>query len=148
MSYVRIPAERFQRWVEVLRCVEEYSRRLRERLGKVAVILHGSYARGDFNLWSDVDLIIVSEAFRGVRPLDRYDLLPKQPPLVEPILLTPSEFLGKLRKRSWVQMLGRGAVIVADDYGLREELSRVGIEARTLEEALRRVHELRAKYSK
>jgi len=39
------------------------------------VVLHGSFACGGFNVWSDVDLLVVSERFRGVGILDRYNLL-------------------------------------------------------------------------
>ncbi|MFP3264973.1 MAG: nucleotidyltransferase domain-containing protein [Acidilobus sp.] len=44
--------------------LREYASRLRARLGRLSMALYGSYARGDFNLWSDVDVIVVSERFR------------------------------------------------------------------------------------
>ncbi len=147
MNYVRIPIERFQKWINVLRSVEGYSYILKEKLGKVTIILHGSYARGDYNVWSDVDIIVISEAFHGVRALDRYNLLPEPPPLVEPILLTPKEFVDKLRKPSWTQMLARGIIIIADDYGMERTLANRGIRTRTLKEALKQIYELKAKYS-
>ena len=39
--------------------------------------LFGSYARGDWLEESDVDLIVVSPGFEGVRWLDRLDLVAK-----------------------------------------------------------------------
>lgn len=36
---------------------------------KVSAILIGSYARGDFNKWSDVDVLLIAE-FAG-NPLER-----------------------------------------------------------------------------
>ena len=34
-------------------------------------ILFGSYANGSFNEWSDIDIVVVSSAFKGDRFLDR-----------------------------------------------------------------------------
>ena len=34
-------------------------------------MLFGSYARGNYNEWSDIDLALVSDAFEGDRFLDR-----------------------------------------------------------------------------
>jgi len=39
------------------------------------VYLFGSYARGDFVRWSDVDLVIISEDFSGVEFLDRLSMI-------------------------------------------------------------------------
>lgn len=39
---------------------------------KATAILIGSYARGDFNLWSDIDILLIAE-FTG-NPLDRLKL--------------------------------------------------------------------------
>ncbi len=62
------------------------------------VYLFGSYARGDYLENSDVDLIIVSSSFRGMRFLDRLDLVYRVEwkldisPWIEVIPLTPEEF--------------------------------------------------------
>lgn len=37
---------------------------------RVTAILIGSYARGDFNIWSDIDILLISEEFIG-RPTER-----------------------------------------------------------------------------
>ena len=39
------------------------------------VILYGSYARGDWHEWSDIDLVVVSPDFRGMGYWDRIDVL-------------------------------------------------------------------------
>ena len=44
----------------VILSLKQYSNILEEKLGNTTLILFGSYARGDFNLWSDVDIIIIS----------------------------------------------------------------------------------------
>ena len=51
-----------------------YAEGLRERLGEVTAIVYGSVARGDFNLGSDVDILIVAERLPG-HPLARMGLL-------------------------------------------------------------------------
>jgi predicted nucleotidyltransferase len=144
---VKIPRSRFEEWIKVLRLVKDYAKLLHRRLGKITVILHGSFARGDFNLWSDIDLVIVSEKFNNVRILDRYDLLGEKPPMVEPILLTPREFIENLKKKSWIQALGRGAILVVDDYGLSRYLELVRIRVKNIDEFIEFVKELKQRYS-
>ncbi len=147
MKRVRIPRKRFDQWIKVLDIVEDYSRRLREELGRVTVILYGSYARGDYNLWSDIDLLVVSEKFRNVRILDRYDLIPQPPPGVEPVLLTPGEFVENLEKNAWLKALRDKSVIVIDDYNLLEELIERKIEPLRIDTLRRIVLRLKTKYS-
>ena len=60
----------------VILSLKQYSSILEEKLGKVTLILFGSYARGDFNLWSDVDIIIISDYFKNIRFIDRPFKLP------------------------------------------------------------------------
>jgi predicted nucleotidyltransferase len=52
----------------------EYARALSERLPVRAVVLAGSVARGDFNLWSDVDVLVVADDLPARLP-DRLALL-------------------------------------------------------------------------
>jgi len=40
----------------------------------VTAVLVDSYARGDFNLWSDVDVLLISDSFPE-RPLERLKML-------------------------------------------------------------------------
>lgn len=57
---------------------------------KLTAVLVGSYARGDFNLWSDVDILLISEQFKG-GPVDRLRAL-AIPSGLEVIPLTKDEF--------------------------------------------------------
>ena len=96
--------------------VREWAYRLRLRS---SVALVGSYARGDFNLWSDVDVVIVSDEFRG-NPVERLKSI-DTPPGFEVIPLTLQEF-GELLRRGnpiAVELVGSG-VIVRDDYNIRD----------------------------
>ena len=63
---------------------------------KLTAVLVGSYARGDFNLWSDVDILLVSTEFKGnpVERLKRLDI----PAGFQVIPLTDKEFKRLLEK--------------------------------------------------
>jgi hypothetical protein len=74
-----------------------------QKLGKVTAILFGSYARGDFNVWSDMDVLIVAENLPQ-NPLERLSLIDKclaSPPRAELIPITVKEFV-KMRNRNLV----------------------------------------------
>ncbi|MEM3815814.1 MAG: nucleotidyltransferase domain-containing protein [Candidatus Bathyarchaeia archaeon] len=82
---------------------------------RVTAILIGSYARGDFNLWSDIDILLISEDFVG-NPLDRLRSI-DAPPGYQIIALTPKEFKTLIERREMM-------VIEAMEYGivLRDDL--------------------------
>jgi hypothetical protein len=85
---------------------------------KATVILVGSYARRDFNLWSDVDLVLVSE-LEG-NPLERLMRI-RSPPGYEVVPLTPGEFLAQADKRNPLILEAIcGGVVLRDDYRLLE----------------------------
>ncbi|WP_449462345.1 nucleotidyltransferase domain-containing protein [Tardisphaera miroshnichenkoae] len=103
---------------EAIAAAKDFAQGLSPKLGKCSVIVYGSYARGDFNLWSDVDVLIVSDAFKGIRFLDRYTLF-DQPSNFEVKPYTPTEFSNLREKPSWKQAL-KDAVVVRDDLCLFE----------------------------
>ncbi len=70
-SMEKIVKERTRLRMRVIKKLREYSRELGEKSGRISLILFGSFVRGDFNLWSDIDVIIISERFRGVRFIER-----------------------------------------------------------------------------
>ena len=68
-----------------------YVERLSERMPVVAAAVVGSVARGDFNVWSDVDVLVVADGLPERIP-DRLRLLGAQAPAgVEPVGFTPAE---------------------------------------------------------
>ncbi|WP_320056935.1 nucleotidyltransferase domain-containing protein [Metallosphaera javensis (ex Hofmann et al. 2022)] len=110
--------ERRKQREAVLLQVKTYAEEWRKSLGKVTVVLYGSYARGDFNLWSDVDLVLISEKFAGVRFLDRFDMFRIGEGFeVKPY--TPEEFRIKMNKIGWKEAL-KDKVVILDDYSLFE----------------------------
>lgn len=68
-------------------------RKLRQKGGLEFVLLYGSRARGDYRWNSDIDIIVCSEAFEGIRTLDRPDVVYSCPQrgAIEPICYTPRE---------------------------------------------------------
>jgi len=82
--------------LRVIEQVRDLARKIRERRHVSAIILYGSFSRGDFHEGSDVDLIVVGdfrERFhkRAAASLDLTDLP------VEPICYTDEEFAELVR---------------------------------------------------
>lgn len=61
------------------------------RVGLRAAVVIGSVARGDFNRWSDVDLLVIAEGLPE-RSLDRLAALEPRPGGIQPIPWTPEEW--------------------------------------------------------
>ena len=105
-----------ERLVEIART---YAEELRGSLGQLTAIVYGSVSRGDFNLGSDVDILIISEGLPH-HPLERMEVLYSchEPPL-EPKGYTHTEFRTLLAKRNSVlaEVLKEG-IVVTDDLGL------------------------------
>lgn len=70
------------------------------RLGVRAVVVFGSVARGDFNTYSDIDVLVVAERL----PADYRERLDAigwpPPPRVEPVAWTPREYRRQLARRN------------------------------------------------
>lgn len=56
-----------------------------------AAVVFGSVARGDFNRWSDVDLLVIAEPLPD-RLLDRLSLVVDRPARVQPVWWTRREW--------------------------------------------------------
>jgi len=86
--------------------VRELLPRLRDEWAAQHVILFGSRARGQAHQWSDLDVVVVSPRFSGVRFTDRGPQLFRAlgcPAELEPICYTPEEF------ESWREQPGIAA---------------------------------------
>lgn len=80
----------------LIKVARGYVERLARRLPIMAAWVVGSVARGDFNVWSDVDVIVVAEDLPARAP-DRGMLLGRDAPGgVQVIGFTPDEFRAAL----------------------------------------------------
>ena len=90
-----------------------YADDLSRRVPVTAVVVAGSVARGDFNVWSDVDVVVVAETLPE-RAVDRVTLLLSEAPGgIQPTGYTPSELVQALRRgdRLVRSALGEGIVV-------------------------------------
>jgi len=111
---VEVIKERRRVREEVIGKVSEWARSLPF---KCTVVLVGSYARGDFNLWSDVDVLVISDELKGT-PLERMKNI-DAPSGFQVIPLTVEEYRWQEKKgNSLVVEAKRKGVLVRDDEKL------------------------------
>lgn len=104
----------------LISALRQYSETLERIFGKTTLILFGSFARGDFNLWSDVDIIIISDVFKNVRFLDRAYNLPELPEELyysDIICWSYDESKKMFLKHNWKEAL-RASVVIVDEYNI------------------------------
>jgi len=109
---------------EAIRRAGAFAKCVESKLGKVTAIVFGSYARGDFNAWSDIDVLIVTNTALPTNPLRRLDMVEEcllNAGAVEPIILTEKEFLERLRRRdpAVVEAVEKGITLL-DSLGLKK----------------------------
>jgi predicted nucleotidyltransferase len=92
----------------------DYVRRLSARLDVRAAYVAGSVARGDFNVWSDVDVVVVAEELPERIPDRAALLVADAPPRVQPVGFTPAEFERAREKRNplVIEALARGVALI------------------------------------
>jgi len=89
-------AQRERQREQLLGLARAYVQQLAVRVPVVAAAVVGSVARGDFNVWSDVDVVVVAEGLPARAP-DRAAVLAADAlPGVQPVGFTPEEF-----RRAW-----------------------------------------------
>ena len=109
---IRAVEERYAERERLIEAAREHVRRLSARLAIRDAAVVGSVARGDFNVWSDIDVVVVADELPE-RLLDRLDvLMDGRPPRVEPIGFTPAELEEARRRRNPL-------VIEFDTIGIR-----------------------------
>ena len=98
MSHPVIARRHAERCAAIQR-VEHWASRLVGRLDVCAVVVVGSVARGDFNKWSDTDVLVIAEDLPP-GPRARLALLQHDAPVgVQPVAWTESEFSARLLRR-------------------------------------------------
>jgi len=78
----------------------------------------GSVARGDFNVWSDVDVVVVSEGLPARAPDRAAVLAADAPPGVQPVGFTPDEFRRAWERRNPLarSVAGEGVVLLGEAF--------------------------------
>jgi len=88
---------------KVFEILNDFTKAARSVWGHVTVILVGSYLRGDFNVWSDIDVLVIVED-EDPNPLKRYDkiipILMRFDIPIEPVIITKKEFFKGLNKKN------------------------------------------------
>lgn len=93
-------ADRFAEQERLVALAREHVGRLSDRLAVRQAAVVGSVARGDFNVWSDVDVVLIADELPS-RLLDRIDVLMEgRPPRVEVIGFTPRELEDARRRHN------------------------------------------------
>lgn len=106
--------EERDRLIALARC---YVERLGARVPVIGAAVVGSVARGDFNVWSDVDVVVLAESLPE-RLVDRLDLLTRDaPPRVQPAGFTPSELRAAVSRGNPLvtELRARGVALVGAD---------------------------------
>lgn len=98
---------------------QHFAVRLDASTGVLAVVVFGSVARGDFNLWSDVDVLVVVREVDD-RLLDRLRSAGQEVGLVEPVVWTAEQLRSQLRRRDPIALesVERGIWLVGTAAGV------------------------------
>ncbi len=91
-------AERRAEQERLLGLARDYIRRLSGRIPVLAAVVVGSVARGDFNVWSDVDVLVVAEDLPERAPERAAALGLDAPARVQPVGFTPRELAEAARR--------------------------------------------------
>ena len=106
-----VVARRVREREERIDIARRYAAELSRRLAVQRIAVAGSVARGDFNVWSDIDVVIVAEELPA-RAADRAALLLEGAPAwLQPIGFTPGEYRRELAR-------GNPLVVEADEIGV------------------------------
>jgi hypothetical protein len=115
MSWTADPLER--RRVEReqrLALAREHVEQIGRRIPVIGAVVAGSIARGDFNLWSDIDVVVVSDALPAPGPTRERVLAGEARPGLELHGYTSAEFTHALDRgdRLALEAAERGVVLI------------------------------------
>ncbi|NJD77967.1 MAG: nucleotidyltransferase domain-containing protein [Candidatus Methanoperedens sp.] len=102
----------------VINVLTEYSKAVSSKLGKFTGVLYGSMARGDYNVWSDIDFLVISDKLPE-NPLKRLEFLYSLTDTpIEVKGYTKDEFLRMIEKRNPLALdaLVEGKIIIDDGF--------------------------------
>lgn len=113
-----------QRLLEIAR---RYVQSLSERLPLRAAAVVGSVARGDFNVWSDVDVVVVADELPDAPAARTRVLLSGAPAGIQPVGFTPREVEAGLDRRNRMLLeLADCGLMLAGEQWIRAQLEARG----------------------
>jgi predicted nucleotidyltransferase len=115
-------ADRRREQRELIELARTYVQSLAGRLPVAAASVVGSVARGDFNAWSDIDVVLIVDGLPPRAPERSALLLADAPPRIQPIGFTRDEF-GRAFRRG--NPLAREALELGVTLHGAEELRRL-----------------------
>lgn len=116
---VEVVARRRRERQSLIELARRFADDLDAALEVCAVVVVGSAARGDFNAWSDVDVLVIANRLPG-DALERLRALGDQPARVEAIAWTPWEWQVQRARRNPVAVEAekRGVWLVGEPGSL------------------------------
>lgn len=106
MGLERILERRAAERRELIERADVFVRAIPTYVGLHAAVVFGSVARGDFNLWSDVDVLIVAQVLPE-RWIDRVAALGDAPARVSPLAWSLVEWRKRLLRRDPIAVESR-----------------------------------------
>ena len=96
--------------------INDYITKLKQRINLEQIILYGSYAKGNANEWSDIDLYIVSKELpenelKGTNGFNLDCLVGKFDPRLEVIGINPNQLKDPIEKSFFEEVRTKGKLI-------------------------------------
>lgn len=91
-------AERLKEQRHLVGIAQGYVDALASEVNVLAAVVAGSVARGDFNVWSDIDVVLIVDELPGRIPDRQLLLMRSAPARVQPVAYTPAEFERAVKK--------------------------------------------------
>lgn len=101
---------------DLISAAHRYVEDLARSVNVIAASIAGSVARGDFNVWSDIDVVVVADDLPARVPDRMSALMERVHPRVQPVGFTVKEFKEALRKQNAlaIEAIERGLPITGD----------------------------------
>jgi hypothetical protein len=100
----RVIQDRRDQQDALVRRARDWAGQVRNRLPDlVSVTVFGSVARGDFNLWSDIDVLVVADGLPD-EYLERAELVSPVPPGIQAVIWTPAELESETARKNPIAM--------------------------------------------
>lgn len=101
---------------------KEFVSKVSQELKPLTAVVIGSTSRGDFNKWSDIDVVLISEKFEE-NPLKRFDKLVKHVrPGIEPIPLRPVDLKRLVKKKAPIVKEIANGIVIVDDLNILTDI--------------------------